>query len=505
MTPTPVVETAHGRVRGVVERPGGGRSVLAFRGMPFAAPASGRQRFLPPEPPERWTGVRDATRPGPAPPQLPDGLVPGMAVGPTSEDCLTLDVRTPGLGGRLPVLVWIPGGAFVSGAPSQATYDTARLAGGEDVVVVSIAYRLGALGWLAPPPSSRGSPGATNCGLRDQLAALAWVREHAAAFGGDPENVTVFGESAGGGSVVHLLASPPAQGLFRRAIVQSGATNFTLSRDAADRVARELAGVVGLAPNDVDGLRALPVEALLDAQVKVQGSLARDVGPMPFHPMVDGDVVPDVPLASVTAGVGGGVDLVIGTTTDEMRLYLDPGSRALDRERLEHVVMGYIRRAGLSDAAARAAAMVEVYSRTRTGPADVLSAIQTDAELRLPALRLADARAAQAAATFVYLFTWPAAARDGLLGAHHAVDLPFTFGTFEVDGWGEWVGADGDAERLSRDVRAAWGAFARRGDPSHPGIGGWPRYDTATRPTMVLGRRCRVEHDPMGPERRAWL
>ena len=253
----PVVETASGRLRGV-ERDG----VRAFLGIPYAAPPVGPLRFAAPVPPAAWAGERDAGAFGPAAPQQPDALVTRLGLfpeGPQAEDCLTLNVWTPAAGGRRAVMVWLHGGAFVGGSAGVPLYDGARLAREGDVVVVTLNYRIGALGFLAL------GPGRTNLGLRDQVAALAWVRRHAAAFGGDPERVTVFGESAGAGSLCALLAMPRARGLFGRAIVQSGAPAGVLSVAEAGERAAKLLAKLGLGPDDGPRLAAVPLADLLDA------------------------------------------------------------------------------------------------------------------------------------------------------------------------------------------------------------------------------------------------
>jgi para-nitrobenzyl esterase len=495
----PIVETTPGRVEGA-ERDG----VRVWRGIPFAAAPTGRRRFELPVPPAPWTGVRPALDPGPAPLQpvmAPLGAsVPGMVPATIDEDCLTLDVWAPpgsadaGTGGAA-VMVWIPGGAFVIGAGSLPTYDGARLAAEGGVVVVSVNYRVGILGFSAF------AEGHANLGLVDLCAALAWVQENAAAFGGDPDRVTVFGESAGGGAICHLLATRLARGLFRRAIVQSGATGFTQTieqaRRATTRTAEAAAETAATADAHVAGagdLRALDADALLAAQGRALVDLMPELGAMPFHPCVDLGVVKRTPLEALTAGDAAGVELLIGTTAHEMRLYVDVREE-LSRERLRTLVRREV------GSEADADALLAAYEATGPpSPAHTWSDVRTDADLTLWAERLAAAQSVHQPRTYRYVFTWEAAAEGGRLGACHAVDLPFTFGTFGVDGWGAFVDAGPEAERVGRDLRDRWTAFARDGVPGAD----WPAYDTARRATRIIGREPGVVDDPRGGVRAAW-
>jgi para-nitrobenzyl esterase len=514
---TAIVETRSGRLEG---RPADERGVRAWRGVPYAAAPVGKRRFQLAAPVPSWTGVRPASERAAAPlqavgPAAGPGLVPGMDPGPISEDCLYLDVWVPPgatPADPRPVMVWIPGGAFSMGAGSLPTYDGARLAAEGDVIVVSISYRLGALGFLVLDGVQ------PNVGLVDQAVALAWVQDNIAVFGGDRDNVTVFGESAGGGSICHLLAARLARGLFRRAIVQSGATGLTLTVDSAARVAERLLAAAGVA--DVAGLRALPGEAIVAAQTKATWELFETVGVMPFHPCFDGGVVKDWPLAQRHAGHAANVDLLIGTTAQEMLLYTDLGEPDLDRDRLVKRLARYLdgrpdRGPIVPGRALSADELLSVYEQTAGASHEtqgsralalIWSDIQTDGEMTTWAERTASAHAEHQPATYRYVFTWEAAARDGALGAHHAVDLPFTFGTFDVDGWGDWVGFTGPgsaADAVGVDLRRRWTAFAHTGSPGAD----WPRYrggPDGDRSCYLFGRDPGVVADWHGERRRAW-
>ncbi|MGO9874168.1 MAG: carboxylesterase/lipase family protein [Acidimicrobiia bacterium] len=456
--------------------------VHAYRGIPFATAT----RFAAPVRVPAWSRTRDATEYGPAAPQPVggplDGLVPGAFRGTTSEQgCLTLNVWTQAApqatgrsGQRRPVLVWFPGGAFTIGASSQPVYDGTQFCAEQNVVFVTANYRLGALGFL----DARGIGGVANSGLRDAIAALEWVHDNIEAFGGDPDCVTAFGESAGGGVVLHLCASPLARGLFGGAIVQSGATFNTLDETRATRVTEALVAELGLA--DAAVLTEVPVEQLIQAQAASALALLPTVGMMPFHPMVDGDVLVQTPLAAFDSGAAADVALVIGTTTDEMRLFVDLSGPGPPRDRLCSRVARYAK-----VDASRAAEIVATYE-TELGTNDsneVWAAVFTDVEMQRPAAALRDAHRAHGP-TYSYLFGWPAA--QVRLGACHGIDIPFTFGNF-VDGWAEFVGVDDTARRLGKTLRDAWTAFAHTGDP------GWP----TTPSTMTFDRDPAVVDDPL--------
>lgn len=434
-------------------------------GVPYAR----AERFGSPHPvPFDASGAYD--RFGPAAPQPRDSplgeIVPGMQVVDTDEHaCLTLNVWAPPTRGPHPVLVWFHGGSFMIGASSQAVYDGAVLSGEQSVVVVTVNSRLGALGFL----DMRAAGGVANCGMRDALCALEWVREHIGSFGGDAARVVGFGESAGGGLLLHVLASPMSRGLLAGAIVQSGATFATLDDARAALVVETMckeAAVTGAA-----GLQALPVDALLEAQNRALSTLLQPVGMMPFHPMVDGDVLQARPVDAIGTGAAAGVALIAGTTADEMALFVDRA--ALPRDRLVRRIARY-----LQTDEAQAARVADHYAAQlgSAGNADVWRAFFGDREMQDPCRAVLDAHAPHGPA-YTYCFTW----EGPDAGACHGIDIPFPFGNF-VDGWEAFAGIDADARALSRRMRDAWAAFARTGDP------GWPQYPSA----MILGREPHV-------------
>ncbi len=504
-TPSSVeLQTPIGRVVGLQSQPeGGGPSVRRFAGIPYAVSPVGARRFRAPEPAGGWTGTRDATIAAAAQPQPTAGpeLVPGMRPALVDDDSLTLTVWSPNRAGPHPVMVWIHGGSFTVGASSLPAYDAARLASEGDVVVVAINYRLGALGWMDLRAAGGDEWGAVaNCGLLDQALALQWVRDHIADYGGDATNVTVFGESAGGGSILHLLASPFGRGRFDRAIVQSGSTGRTLTADQAAAVAQAVLEQLGF-ERATPAIQAVSSGAIVAAQLRATGSLFAVAGMLPFHPALDAASLPTTPLDALRAGDHRAVDLLLGVTTDEMRLFLE--GPALEADRLHARARRYF---ALDDTAA--IALIDAYRSlladegTSTEPIDVWAALLTDREMLAPAVAALDAHAAAGGRTFGYRFDWPAMPRaDGLeLRSCHGVDIPFTFASFAVDGWDAFTGADTDpqaAHACSAALRASWCGFARSGDPAHEGVGPWPAHAAADRATMRLGRRRGIEHDPV--------
>ena len=497
-----VVETRSGRVEGILRD-----GVQSFLGIPYAKPPLGALRFAAPEREEPWSGVRRADAFGPSAPQQPLALpLPGMDVGAMDEDCLYLNVYTPATdAGRRPVLVWIHGGGFVIGSGSQPIYDGAPLVTRGDVVVVTINYRLGPLGFLYLCDLCPDLEGATgNAGMRDQVAALDWVSENIAAFGGDPNCVTIFGESAGGMSVSTLLGMPTARDLFARAIPQSGAAHNVHSRETATQVAERFLAELGVSPASAStDLRETSPDHLLDTQQQTMLKLGSTLGLLPFQPLVDDDALPEAPLQSVRAGSARGIDLLTGTTRDEWKLFgmMDPGIAKLDEA-------GLLKRLSGQMAESDARTVLDTYRDTRPGatPTELYFALETDRVFRIPAIRLAEAQAAHHARTFMYRFDWESPSFGGALGACHAVELAFVFGVLRKEGAELFAGGGPEADRLSQHLMDAWIAFARTGDPSIDALpdGRWAPYEPEHRSTAILDRDCALEIDPASREREAW-
>ena len=497
-----VVKTGQGRLRGSVV---GG--VHSFKGIPYAAPPFGAGRLRPPRQVEPWSGIREALTFGPEPPQprLPadpmhlvwDPAVPG-------EDCLNLNVWTPDPASTgLPVMVWIPGGMFEVG--TGATYDGSRFAR-DGVVCVTINYRVGPEGFLCL------ADGHANLGLLDQIAALEWVGDNIAAFGGDPANVTIFGESAGAMSVGTLLAMPRADGLFRRAIAQSGAADRVVPAATARRIGHDLADRLG-----VDATRAaiasVPADRLLVAAAELKADLMAHPDParwslevvaslLPWQPVVDGELIPGQPIDRIRAGAGAGVDVLVGTNTDDWQLFV-VANGSMDRV-TDKILTGPVVEYGFEAAAAYGLSddALAAYRAgyPAAGPGELLAAIETDWWCRIPALRLAEAHASTRSATYMYEFAWPSPAFGGRFGACHGLEIGFVFDTLDLGPnqmLGGLLGSD-PPQQLADAMHGAWVAFAATGDP------GWPKYELDRRATMRFDTVSRVVDDPRAFEQALW-
>jgi para-nitrobenzyl esterase len=483
----PVVSTVYGKVSG---RQADG--VASFKGISYAAPPFGPNRMRPPARPAGWDGVRDATAYGPTAPKPPypepyNELLPEPVI--AGDDCLNLNVWTPDPGGAgLPVMVWIHGGAFVNGSGAVAQYAGDRFAR-DGVVCVTINYRLGCDGFLLLDDAI------PNRGLLDQIAALEWVQENIAAFGGDPGNVTIFGESAGGMSVATLLSMPRAASLFRRAVPQSGAGHHVLSAGTARVVTAELARRLGVAQTREE-FAAVPVDRLVAAQQQLSADIALNPDPgrwrevsanlMAFEPVVDGEVLPARPIDGIAAGNGRGVDLLVGTNQDEHRLFLVPTgvADAIDDAALQ-AVAGAL---GLD------AAGLAVYRSGAPSAGDALADVMTDWFFRIPAIRLAEKHQGN---SHMYEFAWPSPVMGGRLGACHGLEVGFVFDTLDAEG-GELVYGSSPPAELAAAMHRAWVDFARSGAP------GWAAYDLGTRATMTFDVDSAVIDDPRPDRRRLW-
>jgi para-nitrobenzyl esterase len=492
----PIARTTSGLLRGRHRR-----GALRFLGIPYAAPPVGPLRFRPPAPAEPWSGVLDASRPGPAAPQLPGtGLTNSLPVR-WDEDCLTLNVVTPAVDdARRPVLVWIHGGDYRHGQGAIPWYDGAGFARA-GIVTVTINYRLGALGFTDLGALDPAYGGAGVAGSLDQVAALRWVRANIGAFGGDPDRITVAGESAGAFSVATLLASPAAAGLFRRAILQSGAGHHVHTRESSGTVARMLLHELRL--DDPAQLAGVDPVDLLEAQAAVESAAGDPFGrdglrlPCgPFYPTLDPALLDARPVELAARGAGSDVAVLIGTNADETTLFGMGQARDLD-----HVATVLRRRVADADA------VLDAYRAARpdAAPSELLVAATSDWTFRIPAIRLAEARlAAGAAPTWMYGFSWRSRAFDGALGATHALEIPFVFDTLDAPGVGLFLGEGPTPTALAATMHAAWAAFVRGDDPT-PALGlDWPAYTLDGRAVHDFGEPCRLVADPGRAERLAW-
>ena len=406
--------------------------------------------------------------------------------------------------GRRAVLVWLHGGGFTTGSGASALFAGGRLAS-KGVVVVTINYRLGALGLLAHPDlvGAHGT-GTGNWSLHDQIAALGWVSENIAAFGGDPDNVTLFGESAGAMSISDLLTTPRASGLFHRAVIQSGPP-ATASPRWAMRRAQRLAGHLGVPVDALTSLRHVPVDRLVEATRLLAVEAPSDGGlPLPLLPVVDGGLLDRPPGDVIVEGAAASVPILLGTTRDECALFTtaDHDKPDVDATRVAHRLAELVGPAGPD--------IVDAYRGTRhargepvTGR-DLWTAVTTDYVFRLPTLALATAHAKYQPKTYSYLFTWQSPFLGGMFGSCHGLEIPFVFGTVQDPAVQVFTGAGPQASKLSEQMQHAWIAFARHGDPSCDEVGLWPAYDAVQRPTMVLAPDGGVEDDPRRAERLIW-
>jgi para-nitrobenzyl esterase len=488
-----IVATRSGKIEGF-ERDG----ILQFRGIPYAAPPIGLRRWLPPQREDAWDGVRDATKFSAQSAQTEFQLtkVLGQPQPAYSEDSLYLNVWTPACDDAArPVMFWIHGGAFIWGAADTPIYNGTPFVEHGDVVFVSINYRLGPFGYLfLPELFGEEFASSGNLGVLDQIAALEWVRDCVGAFGGDPERVTVFGESAGAGSIGTLLGTPAARGLFRHAILQSGGASWIADPPRATEVASGIVERLGVRPGDVDALRAVATDDVLAALPEWRET---GVGGLPFQPVHDGSVLPQRPLDAIAQGSAEGVRVLAGTNKDEITMFQfsDLTLGQLDYEGLLERV-----RLWCGDAAD---ALVADYASRRPGATvrDLWLGLATEAVFWYPAVKLVETQS-EHAPTWAYRFTWETPAFGGLLRSTHALEIPFVFDN--LASMQTIVPAGAHVDAIASAMHRAWIAFARTGDPRHDGIPEWPRYDRDRRATMRFDVEREVVFDPQADDRRAF-
>ena len=488
----PLVKTDRGTLRGSAAD-----GVSCFKGIPYAGSTAGSNRFRPPVPVQPWTGVRDATAFGASAPQLPASNDPlGAwygALQPMSEDCLSLNVWTTATTGKRPVMVWLHGGAWVSCAGSAPGFDGTVLARDGDVVVVTINHRLNLFGYIKLDDPDDRFAQSGNAGVLDMVAALQWVKSNAAAFGGDPANVTIFGQSGGGAKVSALLACAAARGLFHKAIAQSCSGSLRLTPpEEAGALAHGIAQKLEIGRATGEALQAIPADKLIP--------LMKGLPPV-FRPVLDGVTFPANPFDPSAPAGASDVPTIFGNAATECTLYMaaDMANFSLDAAEVARRVGRFLR----TDPAATAR-IVDAYRTTMPSatPSQILAAVTTDYTYRRNTTREVALQSATAhAPAYAYVFDWRTPVRGGVLQSPHTLEVPFVFGTAQAAE--ALVGMGQDIAPLTQMMVATWSAFAHTGSPANPHIPAWPRYDASQRSTMLLSSESKVASNPDGERREA--
>ncbi len=501
---SPIAATKYGKVVGV-----SANGVCTFKGIHYGANPESAMRFMPPVLPKQWSETAEALNYGDLAPQNLSGasgsdirVAMGDIFGPgkVGENCLVLNVWTPSLKhGRRPVMVWLHGGGYTGGSDGAPTYDGTNLARKQNVVVVGINHRLNVFGYLYLGEIGGAKyADSGNVGMLDCVLALEWVRDNVAHFGGDPNNVTIFGESGGGGKVSVLMAMPPAKELFHKAIVESGSTLRVSTPDEADAAARKYLAQLKIAPDRVDDLQKVPMADMLAAMRAMTGPNSIRLGPV-----VDGRSLPRQPFDPDAPAQSANIPMLIGTNGTESTALLgiaDASLFSLNEADMRAKLKSYLH---VNDDA-QIDSLVAVYKKGRPDatPSDIYFAVTTDRMMRMNAVTQAERKAAQGAApAYMYIFDWRSPVLDGKLRSPHGIELAFVFDNTDKTTGMNGTGAD--LAPLAERVSAAWVAFGRTGNPNAPGLPHWPAYEASTRATMIFNDECKVVNDPGKDERLA--
>jgi para-nitrobenzyl esterase len=494
------VDTAYGRVRGTDVA-----GIKIFKGIPYGASTAGKNRFMPPVAPAKWSGVRDAIAYGPSAPQREPGAarnasplaVAAAGLPGENEDCLVLNVWTPALGDgrKRPVMFWCHGGGFATGSGSSPVTEGANLAKRGDVVVVTINHRLNVLGFTSLEEA--GGPefaGSGDAGMLDIVFALEWVRDNITRFGGDPGNVMIFGQSGGGRKVATLLAMPKAKGLFHRAVIESGATLQLVESAQGTRVARELMTTLGLSRGQARELQNIPLDKLMGAYFQVVRKMNVDQMTQGFSPLVDGVFIPRHPFHPVASSVSADVPLMLGSTRTELTSSAQPQDFELTDAAMRTRIRTLL--------GAHADNAIQVYQKANPGasPSDLYFLIASDHRYSGPVMKIAERRAALGKGpVYLYYFRWETPADGGRLKSPHTIEIPFAFDN--VKAATRLTGGGPEAMALADKVSDAWIAFARTGNPNTPKLPRWTTYNSTDRPTMVIDNESKLVNDPIREQR----
>jgi para-nitrobenzyl esterase len=501
----PIATTRFGDVRGALDN-----GINVFKGIPYGAPTGGANRFMPPHDPKPWKGTRNALDYGPSCPQLLPPGPPDQARSPapflkgTSEDCLVLNVWTPGLrdGRKRPVMVWMHGGGYTLLSGSSPVYDGVRLAKKGDVVLVTLNHRLNLFGYMYLPglPGGEKFADSGNVGQLDLIAALHWVRDNIEAFGGDPNTVMIFGESGGGGKVGTLLAMPAARGLFQRAAMQSGFGVTALNPEAATQMTRSILEALGLDANPLDKLQRMPVESLLAALQKVTGGMPFGIGPV-----VDGHSLSRHPFTPAAPDTARDVPVLVGyNKTETTVLFPPPGSFDLDWPGLTKQLTTPLPGQDVAKVIGPDAAKIVDGWRARhpqATPSDLYFAITTEAGMGMNANTVAVRKAEQGGApAYLYRLEWETPIDGGRMRSPHGLDVPLVFDNIAKAPGQIGTGAQ-EAQHVADAMSAAWLAFARYGTPNAAGLPSWPAFSARNRETMIFNATSRAVNDPLHDDR----
>jgi para-nitrobenzyl esterase len=497
-------QTNFGSVRGIDNQ-----GIKTFKGIPYGASTAGKNRFMPPTDPVKWTGVRDALEFGLSAPQRdPNAQAAGGTLGVAAqnlphegEDCLVLNVWTPGVndGRKRPVLFWCHGGGFATGSGSSPDTDGTNLARRGDVVVVSINHRLNVLGFANFSEFSSDFAASGDAGMLDIVHALKWVRTNIAEFGGDPGTIMIFGQSGGGRKVETLLAMPSAKGLFHRATIESGAAVKLVDRDAAIRNADQLLAKLGIARSDFHEVQNLPVERIMAAYFAVvRDARGVDQSVGGFSPTVDGKILPQHPFHPAASPVSADVPVMIGCTRTEMTLFStnDPAAFSLDETGLRTRVKELT--------GDQSESLVGLYRKLNPGAtaSDIYFLIASDYRYGGPTMKIAERRSGLGKGpVYVYYFTWETPVQGGRLKSPHTIEIPFAFDNVKISA--RLTGGGTEAVALADRVSDAWIAFARKGNPNTPKLPSWPAFNVKDYPVMVINNTSKVVNDPLREQRTA--